>query len=337
MEHSGLVVYSYPALSSRKVQYWVRPCSSPECQRRLSPEGSNCGLLIMGDKLAYDHQWLFEKMDDIDVDGTTQSASYEKMRLSYERSYSQVRPPGWRQYKAACLAFRHLLDEGAHATAMSDGIPLFECPKCGPPDKAELVIDGTCIGQSKDKTSWKPSPAPPDDAAEVCGIRYADMVGLQNAELRELVLRFTRSYTIQRRTSATQRSYQQRVMKEPLSQAEYQHMIQIIQSNENNGTHQFLEAAISEVPLHNFNCPDTVDKKTSVLCRVLQAVAAKGLAYPLINNPHLLGPLFVQLGEDHNGGSGLDACCMLHSYHTSSYILRFISYCIIYSSIHVIL
>ena len=27
---------------------------------------------------------------------------------------------------------------------MSDGIPLFECPKCGPPDKAELVIDGTC-------------------------------------------------------------------------------------------------------------------------------------------------------------------------------------------------
>ena len=86
LEHNELIVYSHPALTSGTVQYWVRPCSSSQCQNHLAPEGLSCGLLIFDSKMAFDHQWLFEKMDDIDIDGTTESASYNKMHLFYVRS-----------------------------------------------------------------------------------------------------------------------------------------------------------------------------------------------------------------------------------------------------------
>ena len=58
-----------------------------------------------------------------------------------------MKPPSERHYKAALRAFRELLDKGAHAAAMHEGHPLFECPLCGPPSEAELVIDGTISNQ----------------------------------------------------------------------------------------------------------------------------------------------------------------------------------------------
>ena len=135
-------------------------------------------------------------------------------------------------------------------------------------------------------------------------MQYKYMVGITDPELCELVLRFSRSYTIQRCTSATQRSYQQRIMKPLLIQADFERMMELILEDNADGSpgpYRFLEAAIHE-GVQDFNCVDSTQKIPSVLCRLLQAVAAKGLAYPLINNPHLLGPLFVELGEDRNGG-----------------------------------
>lgn len=53
----------------------------------------------------------------------------------------------------------------------------------------------------------------------------------------------------------------------------------------------------------NFNCPHGADDKSALMRRVLAALAAKAVAYPLLNVPHLLGPLFVNLSEVEDGAT----------------------------------
>lgn len=108
-----------------------------------------------------------------------------------------------------------------------------------------------------------------------------------------MLLRFSRSHTVKRCVSAAQRVYQQRVECDPLRGDELNRLRMLVDEHA-----PFLRPAVDAVVVENFNFPTTTNAKQKVLQRMMQAVAAKGIAYPLVNGPHLLGPLFVKLGDN---------------------------------------
>lgn len=85
--HRDVTVYSFPAYGYKShVGYWVRKCSSLTCLGCIQPEGLSAGVMLMNDKLAFDHLWLYDLMDDVEISGSTEDAMYQKMRRTYGRS-----------------------------------------------------------------------------------------------------------------------------------------------------------------------------------------------------------------------------------------------------------
>ena len=138
---------------------------------------------------------------------------------------------------------------------------------------------------------------------EVRGFKYKDMVAVKDSRLRDLLLQVSRSSKCVK--PPERREYQQSVSLPPLNAQEYDEMLASCRANA-----PWLEQALMIGDFNGFNCKTANStQKEAIYCRVMRAVAAKGLAYSLVNLPHLVGPVFAQLAA-----GGLYACihCPVH-------------------------
>ena len=153
--HEELKNHSFTPASN--VKYYMLPCSNEACGEKLHPEGLHAGLFMLNDKIAYDHQLLNRSMDDMGDDGGTEIAAYRKLQVQYQRVGINLVAQGLpsnNEFKMVYRRFSELCAAGMHQEHTGDdGMDrLFECPICGPPEKAGLVMDGTaseCIVMPK--------------------------------------------------------------------------------------------------------------------------------------------------------------------------------------------
>lgn len=143
--HENLKIHAFSP--AENVAYYVLPCSKDTCSETLHPEGLHAGLFMFDEKTAYDHQLLFHFMDDM-RNGGTEIAAYSKLQIQYERiGISSVASglPSLREFRIVYRQFSELCATGLHSHHTGkDGVGhLFECPICGPPEAAALVMDGT--------------------------------------------------------------------------------------------------------------------------------------------------------------------------------------------------